>query len=107
MRNKWSDLSSELDSEGKIQFKEEVSRYINLQLKSKEKLFLQKVWNDEFPKLITQELLSQVNLYKGPLFNSFQDQVLQIPVKFSYGVFALNYLRYKSDVSSGRLKLNL
>jgi hypothetical protein len=107
MKTKWADLSSNLDMEGKNRFKEEVAQYIGLQLKEKEKLFLQKVWNDDFSKLITQELLSQVNLYKGPLFDSFQDQMLQIPVKFSYGVFALNYLRYKSDVNSGRLKLNL
>jgi hypothetical protein len=107
MKTKWSDLSSHLDMEGKNRFKEEVAKYIDIQLKEKEKLFLQKVWNDDFSKLITQELLSQVNLYKGPLFDSLQDQMLQIPVKFSYGIFALNYLRYKSDVNSGRLKLNL
>jgi hypothetical protein len=107
MKTKWANLSSELDQEGLNLFKEEVSKYVSIQLKEKEKLFQQKVWSDDFPLFVTQELMTQLNMYKGPLFDSFQDQMLHIPVKFTYGIFALNYLRYKSDVSSGRLKLNL
>ena len=107
MKTKWANLSAELNQEGLNLFKEEVSKYLSIQLKEKEKLFQQKVWSDDFPRFVTLELLTQLNMYKGPLFDSFQDQMLHIPVKFSYGIFALNYLRYKSDVSSGRLKLNL
>lgn len=100
-------LDNNVDEEGRMALREEISHYINLQLKQKEKLFLQKMWNEEFSKLITDELLRQVRVYQGPLFNSYQDQILNVPIKFSYGLFALSYLRYRADVAAGRLKINL
>ena len=65
------------------------------------------MWNDDFSRLIVQELVGQILSYKGPLFDSYQEEMLRVPVKFSYGIFALSYLRYRADVKAGRLKLNL
>lgn len=107
MKVKWQILERDIDMEGQKLFREEVARYIDLQLENKEKLFTQKMWNSEFSKLIADELLQQTLKYQGPLFDSYQDEVLKIPVKFSYGIFAISYLRYKADVAAGRLKLNL
>lgn len=107
MKTKWTTLTNEIDLEGRAQFSEELARQLSVQLKGKEKFFRQKMWNEKFSKLIVQELMEQVLTYRGPLFDSYQDQVLRIPVKFSYGVFALSYLRYRADVNAGRLKLNL
>lgn len=107
LRTKWSHLEKEADFEGQKQFKEEIAKYIGLQIKSKEKLFTQKLWNDDFSKLIGEELLEQALTYRGNLFDSYQDQVLRVPVKFSYGLFAIAYLRYRADVASGRLKVSL
>lgn len=107
IRTKWSLLDREVDTEGKAEYQAEIARYITLQLREKEKLFLQKMWNEDFAKLIAEELVQQTITYRGPLFGSYQDEVLRVPVKFSYGLFALSYLRYRADVASGRLKLNL
>ena len=107
LRAKWNHLENEVDEEGKKQFQEEMARYINLQLREKEKFFTQKMWNEEFGKLIAEELLAQVLKYQGSLFSSYQDEVLKIPVKFSYGLFAISYLRYRADVNRGQVKLNL
>lgn len=107
LRTKWSVLEKEADFEGQKQFKEEIGRYIALQIKSKEKLFTQKLWNDDFSKLIGEELLEQALTYRGNMFDSYQDQVLRVPVKFSYGLFAIAYLRYRADVAAGRLKVSL
>lgn len=107
LKSKWQILERDVDIEGQKQFKLEVARYINLQLKNKEKLFSQKMWNDEFARLIGDELLQQTLKYQGPLFSSYQDEVLRIPVRFSYGLFAISYLRYRADVAAGRVKLNL
>lgn len=100
-------LDQTVDEEGRVKLREEISKYIDIQLKEKEKLFIQKMWNEDFSRLITDELMKQVRLYRGPMFNSYQDEVLKVPVKFSYGIFALSYLRYRADVAAGRLKLNL
>lgn len=107
IRTKWALLENEVDTDGKIEFQAEVARYINLQLREKEKLFSQKMWNEDFGKLIAEELVQQTIKYRGSLFESYQEEVLRVPVKFSYGLFALSYLRYRADVAAGRLKLNL
>lgn len=107
LRTRWKVLENEVDVEGKEAFKKEISQYLNIQLKEKEKLFVQKMWNDEFSRLVADELLGQVIKYRGNLFDSYKDEILKVPVKFSYGVFALGYLRYRADVAQGRLKLNL
>jgi hypothetical protein len=41
------------------------------------------------------------------LFNDYKDQIISIPINFSYGLFAISYIRYRADVAAGRLKLSL
>jgi hypothetical protein len=104
---KWNEFTGNIDEEGRKTFRDEVSKYISHQLKGKEKYFRQKMWNDEFSRHIVQELVGQVLAYRGPLFDSLQDEMITIPVNFTFGTFALSYIRYKADVKAGRLKLNL
>lgn len=107
LKTKWIHLTNEVDLEGKKRLEKDIAEYLNIQLKKKEKLFSQQMWNEDFKRLIADELLEQVLNYQGPLFNSYQEEVFTIPVRFSYGVFALSYLRYRADVKSNRLRLNL
>jgi hypothetical protein len=104
---KWNSLSDQVDTEGQKAFKKDIAIYIDQQIAMKEKLFLQKMWNNDFSRLIADELLAQALAYRGPLFDSYKDELLTVPVNFSYGIFAISYLRYRSDVNAGRLKLNL
>ncbi len=105
--SKFNLIATNLDVEGEKVFKEDLARYIDLQLRTKEKLFTQKLWNDEFSRLIAEELLGQVMSYKGKYFESYSDEMITVPVRFSYGIFALSYLRYRSQVAKGATKLNL
>lgn len=107
LKTKWHALAQEVDLEGQKQFKEDVARYIDLQLRDKSKYFTQRMWNEDFSRLVAEELINQALIYRGPIFDSYQEEVLKVPVRFSYGLFALSYLRYKADAASGRLKLNL
>lgn len=107
IRTKWVLLEKEIDESGKKRHKEEIARYVAQLAKEKEKLFLQKMWNDDFGRLIGEELLSQLLAYRGKLFDSYDDEMITVPIRFSYGLFALSYLHYRSDVAAGRLKLNL
>ncbi len=107
LRSKWSYLASEIDTEGQKAFKAEVAQFVEIQLKEKEKLFSQVMWTSDFSRLIADELIEQVLVYQGPLFDSYKEEVLKVPVRFSFGVFALSYLRYRADVTAGRLKLSL
>ena len=107
VRTKWNQLLDEVDLPGQKQFRDEIARYLDAQLKEKQKLFTQKMWSDEFSRIIADELVQQAMRYSGPMFNSYQDEMLNIPVTFSYGLFALSYLHYRADVNAGRLKLSL
>jgi hypothetical protein len=107
IRSKWVELSNNIDEEGRTKFRDQISKYLDLQLKEKEKYFRQKMWNEEFSRLIVEELVEQFLAYKGPMFDSYQDEMIKVPVRFSYGIFAISYLRYRADVGAGRLKLNL
>jgi hypothetical protein len=107
LKTNWKSLNDDIDSEGKEKFLQEASAFIDLQLRQKEKLFWQTMWNEQFSRLIVRELIGQLEVYRGPLFESYGDQMLRVPVKFNYGLFALSYLRYRADVKAGRLRLNL
>jgi hypothetical protein len=107
VRSKWIEFSNNIDLEGRKAFRDEVAKYIDIQLKEKQRYFRQKMWHKDFSRLIVEELVEQVLAYRGPMFDSYKDEMLRVPVKFSYGVFALGYLRYRADVRAGRLKLNL
>jgi len=107
LRTKWNELSQEVDLEGQKNFKMHMANYIELQLKKKEKYFLQEMWNKDFAKLIADELLKQAIAQRSSYFSSYKEEVIEIPVNFRYGIFALSYLKYRSDVKGGRLKINL
>lgn len=107
IRTKWIEYTNSIDAEGRTRFRDELAARVEAQLKEKEKYFRQKMWNEDFSRLIVQELVGQLLAYKGPVFDSYQEEMFTVPVKFSYGVFALSYLRYRADVKAGRLKLNL
>ncbi len=107
LRTKTKSFEDEVDLEGKKRYVREVGRYLTIQLREKEALFLQPIWNESFGELLAQELVSQARSYRGSFFDSYQEEVLSVPVRFSYGIFAIGYLRYRADVAQGRLKLKL
>jgi hypothetical protein len=107
MRSRWDDLARKSDLEGQEPLKKEFAKIVDMKLKEKEKLFAQPLWNENFSRLIVEEIFTQILAYEGDLFDSYQDEMLDIPVRFSFGNMALGYLRYRADVRAQRLKLNL
>ncbi|HXH30220.1 MAG TPA: hypothetical protein VNJ01_05355 [Bacteriovoracaceae bacterium] len=107
LRSKWNALEKDVDLEGQRLYRQEVAAYVELQLKEKKKYFSQKIWNENFSALIADELIAQSMKYQGPLFDSYSDQIIRVPIKFSYGLFALSYLRNRSEFNSGKYKIYL
>jgi hypothetical protein len=107
LKSKIKVLEDNVDEEGLKVLESDVSSYINLQLKEKEKYFTQKMWNASFSVMIAKELMRQASNYRGSLFNDYKEQIISIPINFSYGLFAISYIRYRADVAAGRLKLSL
>lgn len=107
IRIKWTEATRNIDADAQNKIINDIKNYIGIQLKEKEKYFKQQVWNKEFERLVAEEILGQAMAYQGPMFKSYQDEIIKIPVNFSYGLFALNYIRYRADINAGRLKLKL
>jgi plasmid maintenance system antidote protein VapI len=107
LRSKWINLQNEVDFDGQKEFKKQTSQYVGTILKEKEKLFIHKIWTDELFQIIADELIRQVTSYEGAMFRSYRDEMLKIPVKFSYGLFALSFIKYRADVTNGRVKLGI
>jgi hypothetical protein len=107
LKSKIKILEDNVDDVGLKTLESETSKYINLQLKEKEKYFSQKMWDASFSVLIAKELMRQASTYRGPLFNDYQEKIIGVPINFSYGLFAISYIRYRADVAAGRLKLSL
>lgn len=102
LRSKYTFLEKEIDIEGQKKFKQDVAKYLGSQLREKEKSFRLKIWNDDLLLLMADELIKQSRIYSGPLYENFQEKILLVPVKFSFGTFAISYLRYRSEVAAGR-----
>jgi len=104
VRTKWTYFDLTIDLEGKKLFQKEVAVYLMHQLQIKDKIFKQSLLSPEVAQLLANELIQQAIAYKGPLFDELKDEMLDIPVRVSYGFFALQYLAYKLDVQKDRFR---
>lgn len=107
LRTKWNDMARNVATSDQEAFLAENADYMKNYLRPKEDLFRQKVWNEDFANIVSQEILRQVLGYDGKLFESYEAQMVSIPVTFNYGLFALNYLRYRADIKNNRLDKKL
>ena len=107
LRTKWNDMATRAAFDEQPEFFAREAKTMELYLKPKEELFQQKMWNNDFARLVSAELIQQVLKYDGAMFDTYKDEMIAVPVTFSYGLFALNYLHYRADVQHGRLKVNL
>ncbi len=107
LKQKQIDYRKEIDLEGMKKFEEEVSEYLKIQVNQKEKKLLSALWSPELSQILAYELMSQVSLYNGPMFDDLKDEMLTVPVDFYLGTFALNYIRFKADIKAGRVQLDL
>lgn len=78
-----------------------VSR-LHHQMNKKKKLFRVPIWNDQISTLIADELLAQLNAYRGNKLSLLAKGTISIPVRFRFGVFALRYIREKHKFNQKR-----
>jgi hypothetical protein len=95
-----------LDQEAIDKQLEEFSKNLEVQLKEKARFFKQPLWTQDFSRLMAEELLNQALLYRGKAFATYKEEMLEIPVRFSFGAFALGYMRYRTGLQGGALRSN-
>ena len=64
-------------------------------IKDKDKYFKVKLSREDFAKIVAEELIAQLNNYDGGKLKRLDDSDITIPVKFEYGLFALQYIHQK------------
>jgi hypothetical protein len=106
-RNTWINYNNSEDSRMQDQFIKEMASYIAPQILMKENRLLVNIWNPQINEIIAYELLQQLEQYQGSYFNDLRHENVSIPIKFRYGLFALQYIRskFKSNYKIEGLKL--
>lgn len=57
-------------------------------------------WNDGLDKMVARELLEQLRSYQGNFFEGSEDSIVQVPLEFRYGLFALKYINFRAKVNN-------
>ena len=79
----------------------EVIRY---QVKSKDQYFFVPLWNEMISEVITDELIKQLDEYRGNDLNLLDKSVKKVKVGFRVGVFAMQYIYLKRNQKKNDLK---
>lgn len=72
---------------------QKASLYFASQLEQKSQIFLIPMWSENLPKMLAKELIAQLSNYNGSRLDELGHDLVKIPVKLRYGLFALKYLR--------------
>lgn len=65
------------------------------QIQRKERYFSSPIWNDKIYDVMATEVINQLKLYRGKKLGKLNNESIIVPVKFRFGVFALQYIRQK------------
>ncbi len=96
LRNNYNHFSNKQDKAGLNEFMNKAAHHILTQANRHHKKLLLKLWNDKFEHIIVNELVQQVNYSIGTYFDDLRpDEVIKIPVKFHFGIFALGVIKDK------------
>lgn len=98
LRKQWSEHLKNADFEGQKKILKQLEANLKSLFEAKEPYYLQKVWNDQVFRIVADELLVQIS--KAPVSwfeHSLQDKMVNIPVTFHYGIFALGYLKFRIE----------
>jgi hypothetical protein len=107
LRVQWSVLNKRPDPEAREAFIDEVAMRLKPQVDKKQKYFPTPLFGEGLEQILAGELIEQVLLYQGKLFDSYDDKMIQVPVRLHYGMFALSYMRYKAVIKGKHKTLDL
>lgn len=68
-----------------------VAEFINHQLKKKEDLFLTSLWTDQMGVIMAKEFTRQLETYQSKKLLQIDNKMLKLPIRFRFGLFALQY----------------
>lgn len=86
-----------------------LSKNIEEQIKKAKDNFRVSPWSSQFSKLVSREILQQMEYYQGQYFNSLsaQSDFTNIPIVLNYGPFALKYLSEEYLLNNSSQNINI
>jgi hypothetical protein len=63
-------------------------------------------WNGDIVSIMARELLDQLELYKGSMFDKDLSGDVQIPIIFSFSPYALKHFHYETKIKKEKAKLD-
>lgn len=107
VRVQWTVVNQKADPVAVESFMDQVALFLKPQVESKAKYFPTPLFREGLEHVLAQELVEQVLRYQGTLFDSYQEKMMVVPVRFHYGMFALSYMRYKAQIKARHKTLDL
>jgi hypothetical protein len=107
VRAQWAQVNATADSEAMVDFYLKVAEYIQPQIAEKQKYFPTRLIRGGLEYAVARELLEQILIYQGPFLEDMSTQMVSVPVRLRYGMFALSYMRYKAQLEARNIALDL
>jgi len=107
VRSSYTDAARTSSPEKREAFVAEVAARLRPLVEEKQKYFPTPLIKTGLEDILAAELIEQLLLYQGPLFDELTDKMLEVPVQLRYGMFALGYIRYKALLKSRATTLDL
>lgn len=100
-QRQWSLASGDVNQRRK-DVRERLEKILKDDVASAREDFIIPPWSGELERLITTEILSQLELSSRDLFSSLERGTLEIPVRLNFGPFALKYQHYRAQVQRNK-----
>ena len=107
VRTQWTVVNQKADPEAREDFIDQVAASLKPQVESKQKFFPTPLFGQGLEQVLALELIEQLLRYQGGLFDTFEEKMVDVPVRFHYGMFALSYMRYKAQIKARHKTLDL
>lgn len=108
LRDEWIRANNKSQYKKQDEIIEKVAEFINHQLKKKEKMFLLSLWNEEMGKIMAKEFTRQLETYREKKLLQIDNKMLKLPIRFRFGLFALQYQynKFQAEFRSKALTFN-
>jgi hypothetical protein len=96
VKRRWSEVARNADPQQREQVVEEVALQLKAHLAEKKKYFRTPLFGDGLEYLLAPEIIGQLERDTGRALEGPSEKMLELPLRFNYGIFALSYVRYRA-----------
>jgi len=107
VKRRWNEAAAQADPEQREAVVEEVAKHLRVHLDGKMRYFQTPLFAGGLEYLLAPEIIGQLERDTGRALAGPPEKMLEIPLRFNYGLFALSYVRYRALLSGGGQPLDI